>query len=61
MQLRLVKDAIRRLQEGNFGDCMLCSDEIGGKRLEALPWTRYCIACQEKIENGEIDDPVRAA
>jgi DnaK suppressor protein len=40
---------------------MLCSDEIGGKRLEALPWTRYCIACQEKIENGEIDDPVRAA
>jgi DnaK suppressor protein len=61
MQLLLVKDAIRRLQDGSFGECMLCNTEIGVKRLEALPWTRYCIACQEKIENGEIEDPARAA
>ena len=61
MQLGQVKEAIRRLQDGNFGECMLCSTEIGVKRLEALPWTRYCINCQEKIENGEIDDPARAA
>jgi DnaK suppressor protein len=60
-QLTMVKDAIRRLKEGEFGECQHCSNEIGAKRLEAVPWSRYCIACQEKIENGEIDDPVRAA
>jgi DnaK suppressor protein len=60
-QLTMVKEAILRLQEGSFGECMRCGTEIGLKRLEALPWTRYCIGCQEKIENGEIDDPARAA
>jgi DnaK suppressor protein len=57
----LVESALDRLKEGNFGECALCGIEIGAKRLEALPWTPYCIACQEKIEAGEIEDPARAA
>jgi DnaK suppressor protein len=60
-QLNLVRQALHRLQDGTFGECMHCGEEIGPKRLEALPWTPYCIACQEKIENGELEDPVRAA
>jgi DnaK suppressor protein len=60
-QLTLVRQALQRLHEGTFGECVLCSTAIGQKRLEALPWTPYCIACQEKIESGEIEDPVRAA
>lgn len=60
-QLRLVQQALNRVKEGSFGECVHCSNEIGLKRLEALPWTPYCINCQEKIENGEIEDPVRAA
>lgn len=60
-QLALIRVALERLREGSFGDCMQCSNPIGAKRLEALPWTPYCIACQEKIESGEIEDPVRAA
>lgn len=60
-QLSQVRLALERLDEGTFGDCMRCGSEIGAKRLEALPWTPYCITCQEKIENGEIEDPVRAA
>jgi DnaK suppressor protein len=60
-QLRLVRQALNRVQEGSFGECVQCGTEIGPKRLEALPWTPYCIDCQEKIENGEIEDPVRAA
>jgi DnaK suppressor protein len=59
-QLRLVQKALSRLHEGSFGDCVHCGEEIGAKRLDALPWTPYCIGCQEKIEKGEID-PARAA
>jgi DnaK suppressor protein len=59
-QLSLVRRALERIREGTFGECMLCGNQIGAKRLEALPWTPYCITCQEKIESGEID-PVRAA
>ncbi|MGA7521777.1 MAG: TraR/DksA family transcriptional regulator [Acidobacteriaceae bacterium] len=60
-QLSLVRVALERLREGTYGECMHCGRPIGEKRLEALPWTPYCIDCQEKVENGEIDDVVRAA
>ncbi|HEX3436907.1 MAG TPA: TraR/DksA family transcriptional regulator [Pseudacidobacterium sp.] len=60
-QLSLVRLALKRLREGDFGECLHCDNVIGEKRLEALPWTPYCISCQEKIENGELEDPVRAA
>ncbi len=61
MQITLIRAALDRLAEGTFGECLHCGKTIGQKRLEALPWTPYCINCQEKIENGEIEDPVRAA
>jgi len=60
-QLTLVTAALERIAEGTFGECLNCGKTIGFKRLEALPWTPYCIDCQEKIENGEIEGPVRAA
>lgn len=60
-QLSMVRLALERLKEGTFGECMHCGRAIGEKRLEALPWTPYCIDCQEKVENGEIEDEVRAA
>lgn len=60
-QLALVKKALDRLKEGGFGTCVICATQIGAKRLEALPWTPYCIECQEKIERGEMQDPGKAA
>ena len=60
-QLTLVRAALDRLANGSFGECLQCGKTIGIKRLEALPWTPYCIDCQEKFENGELEDPVRAA
>jgi DnaK suppressor protein len=60
-QLTLVRLALERLDEGTFGECMHCGKTIGEKRLEALPWTPYCIECQEKIEMGELEDTMRAA
>jgi DnaK suppressor protein len=60
-QLSLVRLALERLHEGTFGDCLHCGKPIGEKRLEALPWTPYCIECQEKVENGQIENVIRAA
>lgn len=60
-QLALVRVALERLKEGTFGECLHCGNPIGEKRLEALPWTPYCIACQEKVETGSLEDVVRAA
>ena len=58
---RTVRFALKRLDEGTYGECLHCGKTIGLKRLEALPRTPYCIDCREKIENGEIEDPVAAA
>jgi DnaK suppressor protein len=61
LQLTRVRAALSRLEDGSFGECFHCGDRIGEKRLEALPWTSSCIACQEKIESGQLEDPERAA
>jgi DnaK suppressor protein len=45
-----IEAALARINDGTFGQCMVCGEEIGAKRLEALPWTRYCISCQESAE-----------
>lgn len=50
--LQMVEEALRRVRDGSFGRCLSCGDEINSKRLEAVPWTRYCIACQERIERA---------
>ncbi|MEN6310946.1 MAG: TraR/DksA family transcriptional regulator [Acidobacteriota bacterium] len=48
--LLLIDEALKRLKREEFGVCQLCHQEIGRKRLEAVPWTPYCIECQEKAE-----------
>jgi DnaK suppressor protein len=47
LQLRLVDEALDRLNSGDYGTCMACEEAIPVKRLRALPWARYCISCQE--------------
>ncbi len=54
--LNMVESALGRIREGIFGECINCGNEINAKRLEAVPWTRYCIACQEKMERGELQE-----
>ena len=50
-----IDDAYRRLEVGSYGRCIHCSQPIGLPRLKALPWARYCIACQERDEMGILD------
>jgi DnaK suppressor protein len=45
--LRMVEGALRRIADGSFGVCSSCGDDISARRLEALPWTQYCLRCQE--------------
>lgn len=54
--LQMVETALGRIREGSFGECISCGDEINAKRLEAVPWTRYCIECQEKKEKGQLEE-----
>jgi DnaK suppressor protein len=48
--LTSVDAALKRISDGTFGQCLNCEQEINAKRLEAIPWVRYCITCQELID-----------
>ena len=50
--LASVDAALKRISEGTFGGCLNCGQEINTKRLEAIPWVRYCITCQELIDGA---------
>ena len=50
--LMLIEEAFNRMKEGNYGTCTNCSNVIGDKRLSAVPWTPFCIDCQELQEKG---------
>ena len=50
--LHLVDDALARIAGHRFGVCASCSEDMNLKRLEAVPWARLCLACQEKQESG---------
>ncbi len=54
--LRNVRAALRRIDEGTFGVCLHCEEDISPKRIVAVPWTPFCIQCQEiadRNQNGE--------
>ncbi|HKD92436.1 MAG TPA: TraR/DksA family transcriptional regulator [Terriglobales bacterium] len=53
--LQMVEGALARIREGSFGQCISCGEDINPKRLEAVPWTRFCIECQEKMERGQLE------
>ena len=54
-RLLQIEDALRRMDEGSYGRCSNCGGSINPKRLEAVPWTRFCIDCQELVERGMLE------
>ena len=48
--LRSVRAALRRIEEGSFGVCLHCEEDISSKRLAAVPWTPFCIECQQIVD-----------
>jgi len=53
--LRNVRGALTRIADGSYGVCMHCEEDIKTKRLDAVPWTRYCIRCQEAADRHEFE------
>ena len=53
--LQLISEALERIEGQTFGICANCEDPIQSKRLEAVPWTRYCIQCQGLVEKGFLE------
>jgi DnaK suppressor protein len=48
-QLRLVEEALDRLDSGDYGICLSCDEPIAPKRLRAISWARYCVKCQDTV------------
>jgi DnaK suppressor protein len=60
-RLRNVRSALRRIEDGSFGVCLHCEQDINLKRLAAVPWAAFCIQCQEIADRqdysaGNFDD-----
>jgi DnaK suppressor protein len=53
--LRNVRGALARIADGSYGVCLHCEEEISPKRLNAVPWTAYCIKCQEAADRHEFE------
>src|SRR6478752_10808998 len=51
--LRSVRSALRRIEEGSFGICLHCEEEISPKRIAAVPWAPFCIQCQEQADRNQ--------
>ena len=59
-QLNLIEGALRRIDSDEFGRCLSCNARIEAKRLNAVPWTQHCRACQELAEELKTAEPRRA-
>ena len=51
--LREINNALAKIQNGTFGTCVYCGGETSQRRLDAVPWTPFCIRCQEAADLGE--------
>jgi DnaK suppressor protein len=50
---RNIELALIRINDRTFGTCVHCDEEIGRRRLQAVPWTPFCIRCQEAADRGD--------
>ena len=50
--LAAIDAALKRIEEGTYGTCVSCGDQIRYERLEATPWADLCIDCKRKAEGG---------
>src|SRR5437868_7347858 len=53
--LELIDEALDRIEEGEYGECVHCGEPVQEKRLEAVPWARHCLRCQDLQERGLLN------
>ncbi len=54
--IKQIDDALERIESGNYGECEECEEDIPEKRLELLPYARYCVDCKEALERQETEN-----
>jgi DnaK suppressor protein len=54
--LLLIDEALVRVEGGEYGECVNCGEPVAEKRLDAVPWTRYCLKCQDMQERGLLNE-----
>ncbi len=52
--MRRIDEALDRIEDGGYGVCAECEKKVQTGRLDAVPWARHCIQCQELQDRGEI-------
>lgn len=55
-QLVMINEALERIEDDEYGVCPNCENKVNPKRLNAIPWARYCLDCQELVEKGLLDE-----
>ena len=55
VRLREVRAALERIDSDSFGICLNCEEDIGAKRLAAVPWAAQCLVCQEATDGMASD------
>ncbi len=56
VQLRMIEEALDRIEAGDYGVCLGCEEPIPAKRLQAVPWAKYCVHCQQNLSNVQHGD-----
>jgi len=54
--LGLIDEALVRIEAGKYGNCVHCGEPVLEKRLEAVPWARHCLRCQDLQERGLLNE-----
>ena len=54
--LDLIDEALARVESGDYGECVNCGEPVQEKRLDAVPWARYCLRCQDLQERGLLTE-----
>jgi DnaK suppressor protein len=56
VKLTLIDEALLRIKDDEYGQCQNCEKPINPKRLAAIPWARYCLDCQQLLEQGLLEE-----
>jgi DnaK suppressor protein len=54
--LNLIDEALERMEDSGYGKCIRCGQALPEKRLDAVPWARHCVRCQELHERGLLPE-----
>ncbi|MDH4182960.1 MAG: TraR/DksA family transcriptional regulator [Nitrospinota bacterium] len=55
-ELRLIDEALKRIDQGEYGICAECDEKISKKRLAAQPYSILCVQCQEEVEKAQAGE-----